>query len=178
MTLRQIVAVTCALAVLLFSALYATYWFHHRYVGWLVQAVPDALAYRASWQQQLDRVPGLQHPAVIHYLPNECLCRVLSIKHAQQLTQKAKSGGFQVFQLNSEDTNLGQPLQLAQVESPLSPQILITQPNGNIAYVGAYSDGIRCNTGNSLVDDFLSSVTSLPTQPSVGLDVQTCRCLD
>ncbi|MEJ2042918.1 MAG: DUF6436 domain-containing protein [Reinekea sp.] len=176
MPLRQIILLTMVLVVLLTSAVSASYWFQHNYIGWLVNDVPDAVRYRQQWQQTLDGLDGLKHPAVIHYLPNGCLCRMLTLKHAQQISDKAGQSGFQVFQLNSSDAGLGDSLTLAGSSAFLSPQIAITRPDGRIAYVGAYSDGIRCNTGNSMVDSFLDSVQSLPGQTVVGLDVQTCRC--
>jgi len=46
------------------------------------------------------------------------------------------------------------------------------------AYIGAYSDGVRCNTGTSMVDRFLESPETLPSLTVVGLNVQTCRCLN
>ena len=176
MSLRQIILLSTVLVVLLTSAVAASYWFQHSYIGWLVNDVPDAVGYREQWQQTLDELDNLKHPAVIHYLPNGCLCRMLTLKHAQQVSSKAEQGGFQVFQLNSSDAGLGNSLTLTDDTGFLSPQIAITRPDGRIAYVGAYSDGIRCNTGNSMVDSFLDSVASLPEQTVVGLDVQTCRC--
>ncbi len=177
MTLRRVMVMTGLLAVVLSGSIYASYWFNHTYVGWLINDIPDAVQYRNQWQQSIDQL-SVSHPAVIHYLPEGCLCRMLTIKHAQQLTEKAANNGFSVYQLNSSDTNLGEPTSLVDSSSPVSPQIIITKPSGQIAYVGAYSDGVRCNTGNSLVDAFLGSVADLPIQPVVGLDVQTCRCLN
>jgi len=156
----------------------ATFWFNQQYVGWLIESVPDSVAYQQQWQRVIDSHTNINHPAVIHWLPETCLCRALSMKHAGQVTLTAEGNGYSVYQLNTEDESLG--LSLALIEQPIlafGPSIAITRYNGQIAYVGAYSDGVRCNTGTSMVEVFIDSPESLPNLPVVGLDVKTCRCL-
>ncbi|TCS42442.1 DUF6436 domain-containing protein [Reinekea marinisedimentorum] len=155
-----------------------SYLFNKTHVGWLIESVPDSIAYKDNWQTIINNLTEVEHPAVIHLLPENCLCRVLSAKHAGQITVQAQSAGFNVFQLNSGDSSLGQRVSAPDINTPFSPAIAITRDDGTLAYVGAYSDGIRCNTGTSMVDQFLESPASLPARTVVGLDVQTCRCLN
>lgn len=150
--------------------------FTKTHVGWLIELVPDSHRYKDNWQNSIDKLVGVKHPAVVHWLPDNCLCKVLSAKHAGQVTQLAEAHGFNVFQLNSDDVGLGTPLNDTSLEMPFSPTIAITRADGGLAYVGAYSDGVRCNTGTSMVDRFLEDPQKLPARAVVGLDVKTCRC--
>lgn len=162
---------------LLIIAMLATAWFKESYVGWLVESVADSNEFVTQWQLAISESDIIDHPAVIHYLPENCLCRVLTQKHAAEITVDAQDAGFSVYQINSNSLGLGNSI---RIDSPkaqvLAPIIVITNISGQIAYVGAYSDGIRCNTGTSMVASFIESPQSLPTRPVVGLDVETCRC--
>ncbi len=158
--------------------LMSSYWFQRTHVGSLIETVPNSLEYAQLWQAAIDESDGLVHPAVIHWLPDNCLCRILSSKHASQITHTAEQNGFNVFQINTHDSSLGRSVDIPDMtQMPFSPTIVITHPDGQIAYVGAYSDGVRCNTGNSMVESFIGGPNTLPVQTVVGLDVQTCRCL-
>ena len=153
-------------------------WFNQAYLGWLNESIPDANAYGAGWQETLDAQPQLQHPAVMHWLPNTCLCRLLTLPHALKISAEASANGFNIYQLNGADRGLGEI-----VSTPLtpmlgaSPTILITDARGQVRYVGAYSNGIRCASGDSLVTSFIADPQGLPSHRVVGLNVQTCRCL-
>lgn len=152
-------------------------WFTTTQVGWLIEAVPDSARYRDQWQLEIDRLTEIQHPAVIHWLPESCLCRFFSIKHAGTITQQAEESGFNVYQLESSTGVLGAEISLTGSYQPeISPSILITRPNGQLSYVGAYSDSIRCNTGTSMVGRFIEDPDKLPDRTIVGLDVKNCRC--
>jgi hypothetical protein len=167
-----------AVTALLVGVLGSSLWFNHTYVGWLVDAVPDANLYLRDWQSAIDELESLEHPAIVHYLPEGCLCRMLALKHAEQITGEAEANGFNVFQLASNSLNLGVSKELpTHYDLVPAPSIIITREDGKIAYVGAYSDGVRCNTGNSMVTTFIQSPSNLPSQPVVGLNVETCRCL-
>lgn len=169
---------SAAIFLIISLPLAGSYLFTKTHVGWLIEQVPDSIAYKDDWQALINSLEGVEHPAVIHWLPENCLCRVLSAKHAGQITVQAESAGFHVFQLNSHDDSLGKHLSVLSLNTPFSPVIAITARNGNLAYVGAYSDGIRCNTGTSMVDSFLEDPAKLPVRTVVGLDVKTCRCLN
>jgi hypothetical protein len=170
---------TWLLATALVAApLLAGLWFNQTHLGWLNESIPDANAYASDWQQTLDAQSQLDHPAVIHWLPNTCLCRLLTLPHALQISTEAATNGFSIYQFNADDRGLGAVISAA-LNSRLgaSPTIFITNSNGQISYLGAYSEGIRCSRGNSLVATFIDDPLRLPNQRVVGLDVETCRCL-
>lgn len=152
-------------------------WFNRNHVGMMIERVPNVVEFRARWQALLDS-QTLRHPAVIHWLPEGCLCAVLTSNHAANVTVDAEKSGFNVYQLaSSRDGLLGQSLLVDQLpHSPIGSLIAITNKAGQLAYLGAYSDGVRCNTGNSMVAEFISSTSNLPFPPVVSLDVETCVC--
>ncbi len=166
-------------ALMLVVALAASQWFQHRYVGLMLENVADSNVFFASWQDAVTSTDALQHPAVIHNLPDDCLCRALTAKHAGQISAQAGQSGFHTFQILSNHPELGKTVDIQDsIVRQVAPVIIITNAQGRIVYVGAYSDGIRCNTGTSLVSRFIASPDDLPTTPVVGLDVETCRCVE
>ena len=175
--MKSLSAWLLALALVV-SPLGAGLWFNQAYLGWLNESIPDANAYAAAWQETVDGQQQLRHPAVIHWLPSACLCRLLTLPHAVQISAEAAENGFNIYQFNGADRGLGE-IRSVLLEPVLgaSPTILITDTSGQVRYVGAYSDGIRCASGDSLVNSFIADPQALPQYRVVGLNVQTCRCL-
>jgi hypothetical protein len=167
-----------AAAVLGGVPLFAGLWFNQTHLGWLNESIPDPDAFASGWQQTVDAQPQIRHPAVIHWLPRSCLCRLLTLPHALQISAEAAANGFSVYQFNADERALGTPVS-AELDARLgvSPTILITNSQGQIRYVGAYSNGIRCSRGSSLVATFIVDPARLPRHRVVGLNVETCRCL-
>lgn len=154
----------------------ATLWFDRNHVGLMIESVADVAEFKDSWQALIDS-EEVTHPAVIHWLPEGCLCSFLTSNHAANVTQDAEQNGFHVYQLQSSRSGLGVPLtSQAQPHKAIGSLIAITNVDGQIAYLGAYSDGVRCNTGNSMVTEFLASPSNLPSPSVVSLDVETCIC--
>lgn len=162
--------------LLLGSAAVASLVFQGRYVGWLIADIENPMEFKAQWQAILAEAPDLKHPAVIHFQPEGCLCYSLSSRHAGVITETAQTEGFHVYQLNTARANMGETLQTTRT-LPVGPLIAITRPDGTLRYAGAYSDGIRCNTGTSMVDSFLTANPQSTSATVIGLDVETCRCL-
>lgn len=163
-----------AIGLVLLVSLSIGRWFQSTYVGWLIESVQSPNELQAQWQAAIDRMPELNHPMVIHSLPSDCLCTLLTIKHAKTVSEKAITSGFTVTQLGTTHSGLGDEILLAVPE--LSPLIAITDEQGTLKYLGAYSDGVRCTAANSLVDRFLEDSGNLPRNSIVGLDVEVCRC--
>jgi hypothetical protein len=176
-SLKKLLLINGIIALLMVTALVATYWFRISHVGWLIEDVTDVLSFNQEWQVMIDTLDEVNHPAVIHYQPDGCLCRVFNAAHSANISSMAAANGFAVYQLNSQYEELGKSIE-GPLQNTMGPLIAITRPDGQLAYVGAYSDGVRCNTGTSMVDSFLSSPDALPKMSVVGLDVQTCRCLN
>lgn len=163
--------------LLLTTSLIASIAFQSNYVGWLADDVTDPMAFRNDWERILASAEGIEHPAVIHFQPEGCLCFALSARHAAQISSDADRVGLTVYQLNSTHDGLGAPLTVDTGDLPFGPLIAITSADGSLRYAGAYSDGIRCNTGNSMVSTFIDPANSSNGQTVIGLDVTVCRCL-
>jgi hypothetical protein len=168
----SLIAIGC---IIVFSFLVGR-WFQSTYVGWLIESISQPLQFQQQWQTAVDQSEELTHPAVIHFLPDACACTVLTVKHAKSVTSKAVNSGYEVYQLSSNHQDLGKSIAMGVPE--ISPIIAITDINGQIQYLGAYSDGVRCTTANSMVDNFVESIENLPKRAIVGLDVEVCRCLE
>jgi len=171
--MKTIIAVLFA-AAFMGGGLTAVVWFNANHVSWFIDDIQDPVAFKEQWQEVVD-ASAVKHPAVLHYLPDDCLCKLFTLKHAKDVTNRAVNSGFNVYQYNSTDTGLGK--QLTSLEITVNrPVIAITDDKGRLAYLGAYSDGIRCNEGNSMVSAFVSKPDSLPEHTVLGLDVEGCRC--
>ncbi|EAR08024.1 DUF6436 domain-containing protein [Reinekea blandensis] len=174
---KRLIWLLLTVAALLVLALIASIGFQSRYVGWLTEEVSNPMAFRQQWESLLADLDGIEHPAIIHYQPEGCLCFSLSSKHAAQITDTGLAEGFSVVQLNSQHADLGKPVNADTSGLPFGPLIAITGPDGHLQYAGAYSDGVQCNTGNSMVSTFLSSDYESNGQTVIGLDVNVCRCI-
>lgn len=152
----------------------AVYWFERQYIGWYGETVDNMNLWQSHWQTWLDRQPELQHPAMVHLIPEGCLCRWFVRDHASELSTTASQLGYQVYQasnlLGAEQAQLlSQPIDFA---SP-GPLMILTNSDGDVRYLGPYSDGIRCNAATSLVDQWLP--LTLQGQV-VQLDANGCVC--
>lgn len=152
----------------------SVYWFERHYMGWYGQTVNDMNGWQQQWQSWLDSQPELQHPAMVHLLPDQCLCRWFVRDHASDLSDKAVELGYEVYQtsalLGSDQARL--LTQVVDFETP-APLMILTDSAGQVRYLGPYSDGLRCNAENSLVDQWLP----LELQGQVvQLDANGCIC--
>lgn len=145
------------------------------YQGWLIESIPDSGEFIEQIQGQLNELADLQHPSVIHIVPAGCPCTLLTLSHAQKVTESATHQGYSVYQSLSSYRGLGE--QITDISVPIAPIIVFTRDDGSIAYAGAYSDGLRCTEANSLVDQFLDFPELLPAFAVAGLDVNVCRCI-
>ena len=177
MNVKQYIVSFVGVSILLAISLWASIWFNQTHIGWLIESVPNSFEFSQQWQSRINQLSGVEHPAIVHFLPDDCLCRVLASKHAGQISETATQSGFNVYQLGSSNIEFATEIRdFVAIDHDISPIIAITHESGDIAYVGAYSDGVRCNTGNSMVESFLKSPDLLPTRAIIGLDVETCRC--
>lgn len=163
-------------ALPLLLALAAGLWFRQTHLDWLGRSVTDVSAWRADWQSWVDAQSGLRHPAMLHWMPSGCLCRFMAAGHAAALSREGRALGYQPYQLGQAFLSAADAPPLAG-RPPLSPGplIVLTGAGGDIRYLGAYSSGLTCSQGNSLVGDWLP--LSRPGSV-VNLDASTCVCPD
>lgn len=150
-------------------------WFRATHLQWFGEDIPDINAWQAGWQGWVNDHTELRHPAMVHFMPENCLCRFFTAGHASQLSHQALLLGYSVFTLGGDflDADLARELLNGPDTASPGPMIVLTDKNGRIRYLGPYSDGIRCGSGTSLVDAWLP--LERPGQ-IVTLDVSSCRC--
>jgi len=152
------------------------FWFRSDQLGWFGETVSDVPAWNNHWQSWVDERSDIDHPAMVHWIPEDCLCRFFMASHAGDLSERATSLGYAAYQVGeiSLSIDLAKPVQpTPDFETP-GPLILLTNADGAIRYLGPYSDGLTCTNANSLVDDWLPLSRA---GQAVNLDVTSCRCL-
>ncbi|MHA7878185.1 MAG: DUF6436 domain-containing protein [Saccharospirillum sp.] len=152
----------------------AVYWFQATHLGWFGETVDDMRAWQSHWQGWVNEQAAVQHPAMVHLVPEGCLCRFFVQAHAADLSQSAQELGYRVYQTSSllpseRAERLDRPVAF---DSP-GPLLMLTDHNGELRYLGPYSDGVRCNAETSLVDQWLP--LSLGGQV-IQLDASGCLC--
>lgn len=161
-----------AVGALLLGAL--TLGFRAHYLGWFGESVTNVAAWGADWQTWVDEQP-LEHPALVHLMPKGCLCRFFTGEHAADLSNRAGELGYHRYQAG--DAFLG--ADLADLLSPAyfpdspGPMLALTGADGQIRYLGPYSDGLRCTAANSLVDDWLPLSRAGRV---LQVDASSCQC--
>lgn len=148
--------------------------FRAHYLGWFGESVANVGRWGGDWQVWLDEQP-LQHPAMVHLMPAGCLCRFFTAQHAADLSERARSLGYHRYQAGDEflSPELADPLHPASFPDSPGPLLALTGADGQIRYLGPYSDGLRCTAGNSLVEDWLPF--SRPGRV-LQVDANSCQC--
>lgn len=159
-------------AVLVLAAV--TLGFRAHYLGWFGESVSNVGRWGTDWQDWLDQQP-IEHPAMVHLMPEGCLCRFFTGQHAGDLSILAEPMGYHRYQAGDEflDADLADPLLTRSFPDSPGPLLALTGADGQIRYLGPYSDGLRCTTANSLVDDWLP--LSRPGQV-LQVDANSCQC--
>ncbi|GGX73980.1 DUF6436 domain-containing protein [Saccharospirillum salsuginis] len=152
------------------------FWFRADQLGWFGETVSDVPAWHDQWQEWVDDRADIDHPAMVHWIPEHCLCRFFMAGHAADLSERAPSLGYAAYQTGeiSLSIDLARPLRSTPDFNTPGPLILLTNTDGAIRYLGPYSDGLTCTSANSLVDDWLPLSRS---GQAINLDVTSCRCL-
>lgn len=145
-----------------------------QYLGWFGETVPDVARWGENWQHWLDQQP-IEHPAMVHLMPEGCLCRFFTSQHAAVLSARAAELGYHRYQAGDEflGTELARPLRTRSFPTSPGPLLALTGTDGQLRYLGPYSDGLRCTAANSLVDDWLA--LSRPGRV-LQVDANSCQC--
>jgi hypothetical protein len=165
------------LALIVLSAgllLAVSLWFRAQYQGWFGASIPNVEVWGDNWQHWVDRQP-LDHPAMIHLMPAGCLCRFFTVQHASALSEQARALGYSRYQGGNIflSSDLAVPLETSDFPASPGPLLALTDSDGSLRYLGPYSDGLRCTSANSLVDDWLP--LSRPGQ-LLQVDANSCQC--
>jgi hypothetical protein len=160
-----------ASALLLIAAGFA---FRSHYLGWFGSAIPNVAAWGNDWQAWLDQ-QAIEHPAMVHLMPPDCLCRFFTATHASDLSEQARVMGYTVYQAGDSflKDSLAVSLQTGSFPASPGPLLGLTDTDGLIRYLGPYSDGLTCTSATSLVDDWLPLA-----RPGhvLQVDANSCQC--
>ncbi|WP_051231503.1 DUF6436 domain-containing protein [Stutzerimonas azotifigens] len=154
------------LIVLLWAAalLAAFWWFEARYLRPFDERSAlfsgDALALPAQ-------LAGPGPVRMVHFWDPACPCNTGNQQHLAELMQRyGRSVSFYVLQAPGTQGQL--PEQLAGLQPlatlpgaeqlPASPAAAIWDASGRLAYVGPYSEGAVCNSGNSFIEPILEAL--------------------
>lgn len=109
--------------------------------------------------------------AVIHIVSeDDCLCQLVASRHIQEVKEKAAGLGKTNITVNIKDI-----LGLNAILSS-TPAIAIFDDKGNLAYLGPYSTGIGCVSGNGTVEPYLDSKATLGA--IMPLEATGCYCIN
>ena len=172
---KAFLAVVPAVLILLLVSV-GVFWFRADQLGWFGETVSDVPAWHGDWQDWIADRADIDHPAMVHWIPEDCLCRFFMAGHAGDLSERAPSMGYAVYQTGeiSLSIDLARPVRSTPDFATPGPLIVLTDADGGIRYLGPYSDGLTCTSANSLVEDWLPLSRS---GRAINLDVTSCRCL-
>tara|TARA_B110000881_G_C18308004_1_gene380480 strand:+ start:15 stop:557 length:543 start_codon:yes stop_codon:yes gene_type:complete len=100
-----------------------------------------------------------QQRTLVHVTQSFCICSAYSSTHIQTLNALAEGQSIAVIdvaldaltanQQNDEWQNLIELI-------PSTPATILINSKGKIEYIGPYSSGLTCNSGNSFIERFLT----------------------
>jgi hypothetical protein len=105
---------------------------------------------------------------VVHFWDPACPCNAGNQQHLAELLQRFGNQGVSFYALQKPGSRGRLPDQLAGLQTlaglpgaaslPASPAVGIWDVNGQLAYLGPYSEGAVCNSSNSFVEPILEAV--------------------
>ena len=181
---RRQTVVTSLLVLVCAAALWGLYqWYQARYIRPFAEST-------VLFDAGTLRLPaGLAGPGairVVHLWDPPCPCNVGNQQHLAELVQRFASQGvsFYVWQKPGSRGQLPEMLKALQPlaelpgaeQLPASPAVAIWDRDGKLAYVGPYSEGATCTSGNSFIEPVLEALLAgRPVRSTGGLAVG-CYC--
>lgn len=105
---------------------------------------------------------------LVHFWDPACPCNAGNQQHLAELLQRFGNRGVSFFVLQKAGTRGRLPDQLSALQPltalpgsaqlPASPAVGIWDANGRLVYIGPYSEGAVCNSGNSFIEPVLEAV--------------------
>lgn len=106
---------------------------------------------------------------IIHLKEENCKCNLYSNQHIKELNKKLNKDEFNIINVNIKKSELKKII-------PAYPSTIIFDENGNLAYVGAYSDGLMCSSKNSIVEMVLTNIKAGFNPALINGDTKGCYC--
>jgi hypothetical protein len=105
---------------------------------------------------------------VVHFWDPACPCNAGNQQHLAELVQRFGDRGVRFYALQKPGTRGRLPDQLNGLQTladlpgsqslPASPAVGIWDASGRLIYIGPYSEGAVCNSGNSFIEPILEAV--------------------
>ncbi|MBE7926221.1 DUF6436 domain-containing protein [Pseudomonas saudiphocaensis] len=122
----------------------------------------------------------------VHFWDPGCPCNVGNQRHLQELLENFADQPVEFFEVRKPGSTGRLPQQLAALKSlpgiagsellPASPAVGIWDSNGQLAYIGPYSEGAVCSSDNSFVEPILEALLAgRPVRATHSLAV-ACFC--
>ncbi|EAR11081.1 DUF6436 domain-containing protein [Reinekea blandensis] len=129
-------------------------------------AYPNVAGYLAALQSQVSTGLPNDKAVIIRITEAGCPCNIGSSGHWQEMQQKYDDTLFIEQPLKSAPSSL-------QALIPATPMALYLDSQGQLLYAGPFSQGVLCNSNNSLVEAY---VTGEIRQHYAPLDAAGCYC--
>lgn len=107
---------------------------------------------------------------LVHFWDPACPCNAGNQQHLAELLQRFADQGVSFYALQKPGTRGQLPKQLSGLQTldtfpgatslPASPAVGIWDENGRLVYIGPYSEGAVCNSGNSFIEPILEAVVA------------------
>lgn len=167
MSVRSKYLVICLSLLLGAGAMLSAYqWFESRYLRTF-----DGERTALFNGEALQLPAELQGPGpvrFVHFWDPGCPCNVGNQQHLQELLEHFDKQPVEFFEVRKPGSKGRLPPQLAALQPlagltgteqlPASPAVGIWDSNGELAYIGPYSEGAVCSSDNSFVEPILEAL--------------------
>lgn len=162
---------------------WAYHWYEQRY---LKRFVVGPAVFSGEHLQLPPKLQGFGPIRFVHFWDPACPCNVGNQQHLAELLAHygPHNVAFYVVQKAGSHGQLPLPLQdlqplpglIGDQTLPASPAAAIWNTQGELVYVGPYSEGAICNTDNSFIEPLLEALLDgRPVQASYNL-AEACFC--
>jgi hypothetical protein len=156
-----------SLLILLWGAamLAAYWWYEARYL----RSFGDQTALFYGEQLRLpDELAGPGPIRLVHFWDPACPCNVGNQQHLAELIERFTSQGVAFYAVQKPGSTGQLPSTLNALQAlpelagsakvPASPAVAIWDRNGQLAYLGPYSEGATCTSSNSFIEPILDAL--------------------
>ena len=162
---RKIVLASLFGLIWLIALLFAIWWYQARYI----RTFDNRTTLFDGGSLQLPaRLAGPGPVRLVHFWDPACPCNVGNQQHLAELIQRFGPQGVEFFAVQKPGSRGQLPDTLNAMRAldslpgaeqlPASPAVAIWDAQGKLAYVGPYSEGAVCTSGNSFIEPILDAL--------------------
>lgn len=181
---RRRIIIASLLALLWLAAMLAAFWwFQARYIRPFDERTELFIGSQLRLPEELAGPGAIR---LVHFWDPACPCNVGNQQHLAELLDHFAGQGvdFYVWQKPGSrgrlPDSLGALRPLAELPGaerlPASPAVAIWDRDGNLAYVGPYSEGAVCTSANSFIEPVIEALLAGRPLQSTGTLAVGCYC--